>query len=333
MDMVTDFMNATTEAARGPPKPSAYVQRLKLANQVVLGITFFIVLIAMGASVVLKDFKIVLRRPVGVVVGFISQFVILPLLAYGYARVTNLDGPIALGCLILACSPGGSLSNLYTFWTNGDVCLSITMTTLSTLLAIGMMPLNLLIYSRRWTAAGTPIPYLDIFISLVLIVVPVGIGMVLRRLKERWAMVIIKPCSLVGFIGIICSIAIISVMNPRLYSSHWTIWIGAMALSWCGFAAGYLLSLLCRQSHSQCRTVGFETGVQNVGLCYAIISFAFKGTPLFIRMLTFPALFGPLSIFMGFGITAIYKLYERCHPHDNEKEEKDEKIVSDEDAV
>ncbi|XP_054768600.2 ileal sodium/bile acid cotransporter-like [Lytechinus pictus] len=319
----TSCMNSSGDSGGIPHGPPAYVEHLKIANQVVIAVTFSIVLFAMGASITPQNFKIVLRRPVGIAVGFVSQFAVMPLLAYCYALAVGFEQTIALGCLILACCPGGSLSNLYTFWTDGDLCLSIAMTTLSTLLAIGMMPLNLLIYSRRWTDQNTSMPYLDICISLILIVVPVGLGMVLRWKKSRWALLIAKPCSLIGFIGVVCSIIFVSIMNPRLYSSHWTIWLGAITLCWIGFALGYLLSFIFRQTHSQCRTIAFETGIQNVGLAFAIIAFSFAGNPNMVHMMTFPALFGPMSVVSGFACTAAYKLHQKFYGSDEMEDKPD----------
>ena len=116
----------------------------------------------------------------------------------------------------------------------------------------------------------------------------------------------LQPLSLVGFLGIACSIVFISIINPRLYLSHWTIWLGAITLSWFGFGFGYLIALVCRQSHAQCRTIGFETGVQNVGLSFTIIAFMFSGTRDFVLTMTFPALFGPMSIVAGVGSGSVW---------------------------
>lgn len=112
-------------------------------------------------------------------------------------------------------------------------------------------------------------------------------------------------------------------MNPRLYTSHWTIWIGALTLCWCGFALGYLLAFICRQTHSQCRTISFETGIQNVGLAFAIIAFSFAGNPNMVQMMTFPALFGPMSVVSGFLYTAAYKLHQKFRGSDQAEEKPD----------
>nr|XP_054768170.1 sodium-dependent organic anion transporter-like [Lytechinus pictus] len=111
------------------------IEELKLANQCVLGITLGLTMVAMGAAIDVKDFKIVLRRPVGVAVGFLCQVVLMPLIGFIMAVVLNLEAPYALGVLIVSSCPGGTTSNLYTFWTNGDICLSAAATITATITA------------------------------------------------------------------------------------------------------------------------------------------------------------------------------------------------------
>ena len=110
-----------------------------------------LIMIAMGAKMKLKHIRNHVKKPLGPLAGFVSQFVIMPLVAFLVAHLLKLEAEHSIGAIIMACSPGGVMSNMVTYYTNGDCSLSITMTTLSTLMAFGMMPSNLWLYTRTWT--------------------------------------------------------------------------------------------------------------------------------------------------------------------------------------
>ncbi|XP_041480647.1 ileal sodium/bile acid cotransporter-like [Lytechinus variegatus] len=300
------------------------IDELKLANQCVLGITLGLTMVAMGAAIDVKDFKIVLRRPVGVAVGFLCQVVLMPLIGFIMAVVLNLEAPYALGALIVASCPGGTTSNLYTFWTNGDICLSVIMTTISTIVAMGSMPLNLYIYSRRWISGGNVIPYTDIVITLVTIIGPVGLGMLLRWKSKKWATLIGKPFGAIGMLGIIVSIFITSYINPKIWTSSWKLYVASIAHLWIGWGMGYSIARLLRQPHRQSRTIAFETGAQHVGLALTLIAFSYKSDiQLFLQIIIYPMLFGPFSIITFSAWVLAYKVYRHYRPEETENREED----------
>ncbi|XP_071481937.1 ileal sodium/bile acid cotransporter-like [Diadema antillarum] len=179
----TELINATLTDAPVP----YYITILKSVQKWLITAILVFIMLAMGAVISLEDFKQTFRHPVGFFVGFASQFITMPLICFVFALVLKLEPPFALGLLIIGCCPGGTVSNLFTFWTDGDICLSVCMTTVSCIAAIGMMPLNLFIYSRRWTTEQTKIPFINIFTTLVTIIVPAVAGMIIRRFSLKWA--------------------------------------------------------------------------------------------------------------------------------------------------
>ena len=100
-----------------------------------------VIMFGMGLTLNLKDFKIVFSRPKDVIVGCLAQFTIMPLLAWGLARVFQLDEALALGVVLVGCCPGGTASNVITYLAKGDLALSVGMTGVSTLLAPLLTPL------------------------------------------------------------------------------------------------------------------------------------------------------------------------------------------------
>ncbi|XP_071506383.1 ileal sodium/bile acid cotransporter-like [Diadema antillarum] len=298
------------------------IEELKLANKCILGITLGLTMVAMGAAIELKDFKVIMRRPIGIGVGLLCQVVLMPLIGFIMALILDMEMPFAIGNLITASCPGGTTSNIYTFWTDGDICLSVIMTTISTLFAMVSMPLNLFIYSRRWTDGAAVIPYTDIVVALICIIGPVAIGMLVRWKSKKWATLIGKPFGLIGMLGIIVSIFIISYINPRIWSSSPKLYLAAFAHLWIGWGLGYGIARMCKQPHKQSRTIAFETGAQHVGLALALIAFSYEDNfPLFLRMIIYPMIFGPFSIIFFTSWTVAFRVYRHFRPEKPEENE------------
>nr|XP_054755723.1 ileal sodium/bile acid cotransporter-like [Lytechinus pictus] len=307
--MVTGTDNWTTTGQHLPPSPPAYIAALKKANKYTLITILIFLMLAMGCVVKPSDFKEVLRVPKSVLIGMLCQFVLMPLSAFCLALALSLPAPMALGVLVMSCCPGGAVSNLFTFWTKGDVCLSITMTTISTVAAIGLMPLNLFIYSRRWTDDNAVVPFVSIITALVSIVIPVTIGMIIRWKRIEWTSFISKVGSILGLLGIATSIILMAIINPGMYSVSWQVWICVLTLPALGAALGYLLSWALRRPPAHCRTIAYETGLQNVSLALTVLTF--EGSPIMFEVLTYPSLYGPVMMVEGLIGVLVYKIVVR----------------------
>ncbi|XP_071845811.1 ileal sodium/bile acid cotransporter-like [Apostichopus japonicus] len=314
------FSTVTSDPHDGPP---AYIIALKRTNKIILTSLLAFIMVAMGCIVTIENFKVVLRRPVGAFIGFGCQFVILPLTAFTLAHILNLETAFALGMLITASSPGGVTSNLYTYWSDGDVCLSIVMTTVSTTAALGMLPFNLWLYSRSWTDSSQAIiPYKNIVIALILILIPVALGMLIRWKSAKIAGFVTKIGSISGLLAIGINIIINGVVNPKMFTSPWTLWFAAAALPLCGYGLGYTIAWILRQNPKQCRTISFETGAQNVAIALSLIAVTFDGTPLFNDLMTYPSIFGLTLILEALGLVAMYRIYfKKCQKESGDNDE------------
>uniref|UniRef100_T1IHR9 Uncharacterized protein n=1 Tax=Strigamia maritima TaxID=126957 RepID=T1IHR9_STRMM len=145
------------------------------------------IMLSMGAIITLQDIIDHLKKPISILIALISQFVAMPASAFGLINLMQFPSTIALSAMILACCPGGSASNLFAYFMDGDVPLSIMLTTISTLLALGFMPLNLWIYTRQWEGGDQlTVPYKSIAITLAWILVPLVFGMLAKRLAVYW---------------------------------------------------------------------------------------------------------------------------------------------------
>ncbi|KAI8478460.1 hypothetical protein Bbelb_438060 [Branchiostoma belcheri] len=251
---------------------------------------------------------------IGVVIGFLSQFLAMPLCGFAVAHIMQYSPMVAVGALVCTCCPGGTVSNLFTYWNKGDVPLSVTMTSCSTVLAMGMMPLNLWIYSRSWTDQAAVIPYTRIVSALASILGPALVGMLLKFWSDRIAKFVIKLGSVLGLSGIVASIILSTFINPDMFTRPWQLWLGAAILPYVGFSIGFCLASipLFKMTQARRRTVAFETGLQNVSIAYAIIQLTFTapgGSAFMGDLLIFSILYGPFMMIDGLLITAIYRLW------------------------
>lgn len=138
-----------------------------------------VVMFGMGLTLKAVDFKLILTNPKPVLIGVAAQFVIMPLVAFAIAYMLQLPNELAAGLVLLGSVPGGTASNVMVYLAKGNVPLSITMTSFSTLLAPLMTPVLLLWLAGQWM----PVNVMDMFMSIVqVIIVPIVLGLLIKKL-------------------------------------------------------------------------------------------------------------------------------------------------------
>ncbi len=183
---------------------------------------------------------------------------------------------IKIGILIMACMPGGTTSNIFTYFSKGNLALSVLMTVTSTVFGVLLIPLVLVLYAG---ALDLDIPRENIIATLVLLLVPVAIGMVLRKLNANVGAVTEFMGSMLAIFFILFLIVSWIPRNWEfLLTTTWATYFGSIVLGLFGFALGYGFSILLRLHPRNARTVALETGIQNGPLAIAIIAFTFPAT-------------------------------------------------------
>ncbi|XP_049445509.1 sodium/bile acid cotransporter [Epinephelus fuscoguttatus] len=257
------------------------------AINILMIICMLITMVSMGCTMEVSKIKHHIVKPKGVAIALLAQYGVMPLTAFCLAKVFQLADMLAVVVLICGCCPGGSLSNLLSLALKGDMNLSLVMTSCSTLLALGMMPLLLYLYCQGFDLHNA-VPYVDIIISLALILIPCGAGILINHYRPQLAKTVTKAGLI--FLGIfmvviaaVASFAIgdtlLTVLSPPLMAI-------AALMPFTGYVFGYVISSLFRLSQPERRTVAMETGCQNSQLCFTILKLAFP-----------PELTGPLFLF------------------------------------
>lgn len=240
----------------------------------------FVIMFGLGCTLSLKDFKESAAHPKPALVGFLSQYLIMPALAFGMAKFFDFPNPVAIGLIIVACCPSGTTSSLFNYFAKGDLALSISLSTLTTTVALFAMPLLLSIYAAPFTNDQIQIDYGKVVGSLLICLLPVAGGMFLKSRSERWAKNMEETGGALGIAVIIFLIIswlprnVDRMLNPEETSPY--ILVASIFLGLGGFLFGYFFSRTLGMGKRQSRTVSLETGIQNGPLAFAIITLSFS---------------------------------------------------------
>ncbi len=243
--------------------PSPFVD-LKFLIVPTLGIIMF----GMGMTLTLTDFKRVLYRPIDVSIGVLSQYIIMPLLGFILAKLFGLQALLAVGVVLVGSCPGGTASNVITYLARGDVALSVTLTSISTILAPFSIPILMFIYAGEWIT----VPVLELFLSAIKIVlIPVVVGLLLRTiLGDRINKIYPFLPSLSSF-SIVFIVGVIVAANAGVIGSlGFSVLLVVIIHNILGLSIGYGISRAFGLDESRSRTISIEVGMQNSGLAVAL---------------------------------------------------------------
>ena len=255
------------------PDPVKGVIKTSYVNTL-LGIVMF----GMGMTLKLSDFKVVFTKPKAVITGILSQFVIMPLLAFLLVKIFNLDPALAVGVILVGSCPGGTSSNVMTYLAKGDVALSVGMTACTTILAPVVTPALVLLLG----GATINVSYVSMLMSIVQVVlVPIVLGFVINHFFEKFAQACAKVLPLVSVIAICLIImAVVAANASKIMTVGWLIVVVVMLHNLCGYALGYGVGKLLGLSRDQMRTLSIEVGMQNSGLATSLATVHFATMPL-----------------------------------------------------
>ncbi len=253
----------------------------------------------MGLSLVVGDFKRIFIYPKAILLGLTNQILILPLLGFLLASLFPIEPEISIGIMILAACPGGPTSNLISHLAKGDIALSVTLTALSSFITILTIPFIINFALLHFLEEGQVIE-LDIVKTiiqiLVITLIPVGIGMSIRRYNEAFALRMAKPVRRASGIVIILVIAGITLKekdNIIFYIQQ----AGAVALclNVITMAVGYYSAKLFKIRNKSAVSIAIESGIQNGTLAISIAVVLLGNTSFAVA----PAVYSLLMFFTG----------------------------------
>lgn len=227
-----------------------------------------LVMFGMGISLKASDFLRILKSPKPIVLGLLLQFICMPFFAWGISTWLQLPLALASGMVLVGASPGGTASNVICYLAKGNVALSITITTFSTLLAVIATPTLSLLYLGK----HVDVPAMKMLMDIVkIIILPVAAGVIINQVFGRFLHSTRQVFPLISVFAIVLIIAIIVALNQSRLGSVGALLIAAVAMhNTLGLVVGYWLPRAFGMDQRTCKTLSIEVGMQNSGLAVAL---------------------------------------------------------------
>jgi BASS family bile acid:Na+ symporter len=263
----------------------------------------------MGATLTLESFRDIARRPRSILVGLLAQFLWTPLLAFTLALTLGASPAAAIGLVVVGSCPGGTTSSMYTYLAKGDLALSISMTALTTIGSLVAMPALLFLYATPFTNAALRIPYINVIQVLAITLVPVALGMLVRKVSPRRARQLEKVGSIAGALVVALLTLSMLVRNrgeaPSITTAEW---ISALLLGVGGLLLGHITARGAGLAAAEQRAIAIEVAVQNSALALGVVvtSFPAQLAHDMSRVIVLYAIFTTFSV----GVAAL--LYRRA---------------------
>ncbi len=286
---------------------------LNFSTEDLLVLNLALALIMYGVALDLRfaDFMYLVKNPKGFFLGIFSQFILLPFFTWCLILVIQPPPSVALGMFLVAACPGGNVSNFLTNYAKGNTALSVSLTGVSTILAIVTTPLNFAIYAGMYGPTASllreiSLDYQDVFFTVSLILgIPLILGILTHQYATKFAekaSKVLKPVSLVIF-AVIVIVAFLGNLDLFLkYISLIFLWVFAHNLI--GLGAGFLTGKVFRLPLADVKTITIETGIQNSGLGLVLIFTYFDGLG---GMAIITAWWGIWHLISGITIASIWK--------------------------
>ncbi len=237
-----------------------------------------IIMLGMGMTMTVDDFKGVLQSPKAVLIGVLAQFVVMPGLAFVLCKLFNLPPEIAVGVILVGCCPGGTASNVITYMAKGNVALSVACTSVSTLLAPVLTPAIFYLLASQWLKIDAA----SMFISILQVVLlPIVIGLILRTWLKRQVESYIQVMPLVSVIAIVAIVAaIIGGSKAAIFQSGLLILAVVVLHNGLGYLLGFTAARFFKLPYADSKAIAVEVGMQNSGLGVALAAVHFAASPI-----------------------------------------------------
>ncbi len=278
-----------------------------------LNVVLAVIMFGIALDISLDDFRRLFRNPKIVLIGVLSQFVLMPALTFLIVWLFRPQASIALGLLLVGACPGGNVSNYMSKLAKANPALSVSLTAFATLLSVVMTPLNFEFWGSLYGPTRALLrkvaldPFALVKLVSMILAFPLVLGMLLKHYKPQWAYKtgkILKPLSFIFFI-VLLLIAFHNNWEIFVKHVHHVLFL-VIAHNLSAYVLGFQTARLFRLDYSNQKTISLETGIQNSGLGLLLIFGFFDGLG---GMTLLAAFWGVWDIFSGL-ILAYYWGYK-----------------------
>ncbi|MGQ0622201.1 MAG: bile acid:sodium symporter family protein [Panacagrimonas sp.] len=240
---------------------------------VFLPLALAIIMLGLGLSLSMADFRRVLEQPRAVIVALVCQALVMPLVCFFIAGSFGLAPELAVGLMLLAASPGGTVANLYSHVSNGDVALNITLTAVNSLLCLISLPLivNFSLVHFMGEGRAVPLPLSKVAQVFAVVLIPVATGMVFRHHWPALSARLEKPVKILSFLFLVLMVTLVGIKSQGPLREHGTsVGLAVLSFNLLSLGVGYGVPRLLRLGERQAIAIGMEIGIHNAALAIAI---------------------------------------------------------------
>lgn len=263
-------------------------------TQVILPVALFTIMLGVGLSLSVADFRQVMRHPGVTALGVSMQLVLLPVLGFTVVTVLDLPPVLAVGLMILTFAPGGATSNMITFLARGDTALSVSMTAIVSVIAPFTLPLLTLTALQHWfgTGAFSGFPVLPTMAKLLLMtVVPVAVGVWLHHRFPILCLRLQKPVKALSMLFLLLVVlGIVKANGEQLPELVGVVGPAVLLLIVLASGASFGIAHQCGVGHQQALTLGIEVGIQNAGTALLVTGTVLQNAEMSAAALTYGVL-------------------------------------------
>lgn len=263
---------------------------------VFLPVALGIIMLGLGLSLTIDDFKRIVKYPKAAFIGLFCQMILLPAVCWSIAVAFGLAPALAVGLMLLAASPGGATANLYSHLSDGDVALNITLTAANSLLSLFTLPLivNLSLLYFIGAEQSIPMQFAKIAEVFAIVLLPVSIGMIIKKFAPAFADKMDKPVKIASAVLLIIVIAGATLKEKNnLGSFVQQVGLPVLVFNLLSMLVGYAIPLMLHVERRQAIAIGMEIGIHNGTLAIYIALNVLQNSAMSIP----PALYGLLMFF------------------------------------
>jgi BASS family bile acid:Na+ symporter len=285
----------------------------------ILNILIGFIMFGVALDIRVEDFRRIARDPRGPVIGLVAQFLLFPALTFAVVGLLDPAPSVALGMILVAACPGGNFSNFLTVYARGNGAMSVSMTAVSTLLAIVMTPFNLQFWGSRTEGArdiltDVSLSPLDLMVTIVLILgLPLALGMLVQAKRPELAARLHGPMRVFSLTAFFAFILFALIGNWSYFVEFVGVFAGVVALqNALALSLGYCTAAAARLPEYDRRAISIEVGIQNSALGLVIVFTFFDGLG---GMAVIAAWWGVWHLISGLTIGTVWSRRPAPVPH------------------
>ena len=235
-------------------------------NVVLLPVALAVIMLGLGLSLTIDDFKRVVKYPKAILIGLTGQMILMPVICFLLVKSFGLTPELAVGMMLLAASPGGPTANLYSHLYKGDVALNISLTAVNSLLSLLTLPFIVNFSIQYFLESGQAIPmqFGKVMEVFAIVLIPVSIGMFLKSKFPKLSVILNKPVKVLSALFLVLVIAgVVYQERDNVIAYFRMVGLPALLFNVLSMGIGFYLSRIMKLEKKQAISVGMEIGIHN----------------------------------------------------------------------